>query len=263
MLLHKLRHINSYKCFLASKHCICKSFWKFSFSNACRSEEKEWTNWPVRVFKANSASSYSSCYWTYCFILTYYPFVKCLFEFHKTLWFCLCNLWYRYFCPWRYYICNFFFSDIKTCTISFFFPVMHKFCKFFFFLCLLFFYFSSFLIGLIFNCLFFFLIKFLNLFFKFLDIIRHYIWKKPVINISFWKFYSSYNCFIINSYIMMFLIFATKTHKNLNCLFFCRFFYFYRLETAFKSSIFFYIFSVFLKSCCTYKLYFTSRKRRF
>ena len=61
----------------------------------------------------------------------------------------------------------------------------------------------------------------------------------------------------------MVFIFRFQTFYNFDRFFFSRFFNHNRLKTSFKSRIFFYIFSVLIKCCCTDNLNFTSGKCRF
>ena len=59
MLFHILRHINSDQSILIIKQGICKRFCKLSLSYSSRSEEKEGSNWPIRIFESSPCTTNS------------------------------------------------------------------------------------------------------------------------------------------------------------------------------------------------------------
>ena len=187
----------------------------------------------------------------------------------------------RHTCPYRHHFCHFFSSDY-LCLIFMvvfpfffgFFPLSAKrilgpfdFRRLFKFFCL--------------DGSFFFFFHFRQFFFHFRHIIRcaecfqtqtgsgfvnevnGFIRQETVRYISGRQLHSRFDGIIGNGYFMVHFVFITQSFQHRYCRLFVRFFHFHRLETAFKSSVFFNMFPVFFQCGGTNELDFSTRKSGF
>ena len=128
---------------------------------------------------------------------------------------------------------------------------------------------------------FFFFFHFCQFFFHFCHIIRRaecfqtqtgsgfinevngFIRQETVRYISGRKFHSRLDGIIGNGYLMVHFIFITQSLQHCHCCLFVWFFHFHRLETTFKSCVFFNMFPVFFQCGSTNELDFPTGKSGF